>query len=488
MGAVWSGYDTRLHRPVAIKEVHLTATVTEDQRALLTRRAMAEARHAARVSHPNIVAVHDVVADRGMPCLVMRLVEGHSLAQQVRSDGPLSPAEAANIGIALVDALTAAHGAGVVHRDVKPSNVLLTDDEVLLTDFSIATDSTRNTLSAGSGALGSPGYIAPERLNGEPTGAEADLFGLGATLFCAVEGRGPFDRADPLASLLATATNPHPMPKRAGPLAPLLDSLLSKQPADRPDLSEIRTALLAVARDPGADLPSEPTTDSGVPRHTVDRPPPAHVAPRNKRRATLLVAAAVIVACAAAMLVTAAVRSSGGNSNGHAAVAAAALPTSAPTTTVTSSPLGTTLPSAAAAHRPSSPPASPSASTSPSGKASSAPTTTPAPVGETTSATLSVSPASYLGSCSGDVALTVQLSVVVSAPAIPVRYRVSLAPGNGEIANGTGTSGDDATFTSSDQASVSFAGGSGTYAVQAAIDAPSPYTPVPATIRVVCLG
>jgi serine/threonine protein kinase len=486
MGTVWSGYDTRLHRPVAIKEVHLTATATEDQRALLTRRAMAEARHAARVSHPNIVAVHDVVADRGMPCLVMRLVEGHSLAQQVRSEGPVSPAEAATIGISLVDALTAAHRAGVVHRDVKPSNVLITDDEVLLTDFSIATDSARNTLSAGGGALGSPGYIAPERLNGEPTGAAADLFGLGATLFCAVEGRGPFDRADPLASLLATATYPHPMPKRAGPLAPLLDSLLSKHPDERPNLTEIRSALLAVARDPGADVPSEPTTDPDVPRHPMDRPPPAHVAPGSRRRTSLLVAAAVIVACAAATLVTAAVRSSGGHRNGNAAVAAAALPTSAPTTG-TPSPLGTSLPSATPAHRPSSPPPSLSASAaaSPRSKASSEPTT---PAGQTTSATLSVSPASYLGPCSGDVALTVQLSVVVSAADIPVRYRLMLAPGNGEIASGAGTAGDDATFANSDKVSVSFAGGSGTYAVQAAIEAPSPYTPVPATIHVVCIG
>lgn len=215
MGTVWRGYDTRLHRPVAVKEVNLPNTATDDQRTLMTRRAMAEARHAAKVSHPNIVAVHDVVAERGMPCLVMRLVEGRSLGETVRSTGPVSPVQTAQIGIALVDALAAAHRGGVVHRDVKPSNVLLTDDgEVLLTDFSIATDSMRGTMSAGSGALGSPGYIAPERLNGQTTGREADLFGLGATLFCAVEGFGPFDRHDPLAALLATATTPHPAPKR----------------------------------------------------------------------------------------------------------------------------------------------------------------------------------------------------------------------------------------------------------------------------------
>jgi serine/threonine protein kinase len=302
MGTVWRGYDTRLRRRVAIKEVHLAAAVTDEQRKVLTRRAMAEARHAARVSHPNIVAVHDVVADRGLPCLVMRLVEGRSLSDLVRKEGPATPARTAEIGIALVDALSAAHRAGVVHRDVKPSNVLLTETEVLLTDFSIATDSEHNTMSAGSGALGSPGYIAPERLKGEPTGAEADLFGLGATLFCAVEGRGPFDRADPLASLLATATSPHPMPKRAGPMGALLDALLAKDPSERPDLAEIRAALVAVARAPEATEPgpvtgpvpdaetslleavspaAPPVSPASVPPDSdrPERPVPAHVAP-----------------------------------------------------------------------------------------------------------------------------------------------------------------------------------------------------------------
>ena len=267
MGTVWRGYDTRLRRPVAVKEVNLPATATDDERTQLTRRAMAEARHAARVAHPNIVAVHDVVADRGLPCLVMRLVEGRSLGDTVRSSGPLDPLRVAQIGVALVDALAAAHRGGVVHRDVKPSNVLLTDDgEVLLTDFSIATDTMRGTMSAG-GALGSPGYIAPERLNGQQTGSEADLFGLGATLFCAVEGFGPFDRHDPLAALLATATNPHPAPQRAGALAPLLDALLSKDPAARPDLAQVRAGLSAVVRGESAQTEELRMSDveSGAP-------------------------------------------------------------------------------------------------------------------------------------------------------------------------------------------------------------------------------
>lgn len=483
MGTVWSGYDTRLHRPVAVKEVHLTASATDDERAVLTRRAMAEARHAARVSHPNIVAVHDVVADRGLPCLVMRLVEGHSLADQIRADGPVSPVEAATIGIALVDALAAAHRGGVVHRDVKPSNVLITSDEVLLTDFSIATDSTRATLSAGS-ALGSPGYIAPERLNGDPTGAEADLFGLGATLFCAVEGRGPFDRADPLAALLATATNPHPLPKRAGPLAPVLDSLLAKDPADRPELAQVRASLVAVAHGPRS---SEPTTDPDALRRTADSQVPTHVAPRSRRRSGLLIGAAVIAVCLAVMLVTTVLRGNGDRPNGSAAVAAAPPPTASATTPRTSGAPDLSLPSAASAHRvaPSPRAAKPSA-TIPSSRPPSQPAP---PTGQTLSATLSVSPPSYLGSCAGDVTFTAQLSVVVSKAPTQVRYRLALTPGNGEIAAGTGTaSADTNTFTSSDPVSVHFANGSGTYAVQAAIEAPSQYAPVPEAIHVVCIG
>ena len=482
MGTVWSGYDTRLRRPVAIKEVHLTASATDDQRAVLTRRAMAEARHAARVSHPNIVAVHDVVADRGLPCLVMRLVEGHSLADQIRVDGPVSPVEAATIGIALVDALAAAHRGGVVHRDVKPSNVLITSDEVLLTDFSIATDSAHVTLSAGS-ALGSPGYIAPERLNGDPTGAEADLFGLGATLFCAVEGRGPFDRADPLAALLATATNPHPVPKRAGPLAPLLDSLLAKDPAERPELAEIKASLVAVAHGPRS---SEPATDPDVLRRTADSPVPTHVAPRSKRRTGLLVGAAVIAVCLAVMLVATVLHGNGSHPNGNVAAAAAPPPTASATTRRTAGAPDLSVPSAASAHRASPSPRAAKPSASPT----SPPPSQPAPpVGQTLSATLSVSPPSYLGPCAGDVSLTVQLSVVVSEAPAQVRYRLTLAPGNGEIAAGAGTASTDGnTFTSSDLVSVHFANGSGTYAVQAAIEAPSQYAPVPETIHVVCIG
>ncbi|MFI5955854.1 serine/threonine-protein kinase [Cryptosporangium sp. NPDC051539] len=539
MGTVWRGYDTRLRRPVAVKEVHLPEAATDDQRTLLTRRAMAEARHAARVSHPNIVAVHDVVADRGMPCLVMRLVEGRSLSQIVREEGPMSPARVAQIGIALTDALAAAHRNGVVHRDVKPSNVLVTDDgEVLLTDFSIATDSFRGTMSAGSGALGSPGYIAPERLNGLQTGPEADLFGLGATLFCAVEGHGPFDRPDPLAALLATATHPHPAPERAGPLAPLLDSLLVKDPAGRPDLVSVRAMLVAASRAPKSvvtDAPADdaPTTplppalDSDATQRVAVGPDAAgpdawaafapegdgrgdngqdgdgresgepsraevasHVAPGSVRRRRTLIGGLVVLLLA--VVVVAAIALRGGTSPGDGSTkvtTSLGAPESAEASAAdASSSAGTSAtPSATASPSGTS---SPSASASPSAAASS-PAGTPVtePVGQVTAADLDVTPKTYFGSCANEVTFTVNLSVTVSDAPTDVRYRVSLAPGDTEVAGGGGTVTDaDKTFQSTDSVGLLFAQGSGKYAVQAVVESPTRFSPVPVQINVVCIG
>ena len=529
MGTVWRGYDTRLHRPVAVKEVNLPNTATDDQRTDLTRRAMAEARHAARVSHPNIVAVHDVVAERGLPFLVMRLVEGQSLGQSVRTDGPMSPVRAAQIGIALVDALAAAHRGGVVHRDVKPSNVLLTDDgEVLLTDFSIATDAFRGTLSAGSGALGSPGYIAPERLNGQSTGPEADLFGLGATLFCAVEGYGPFDRHDPLAALLATATNPHPAPKRAGALAPLLDALLDKDPASRPDLARVRAELVAVVRaaetvvpgdpaaaateelhepvidavssaspasaaaveaaEPGSEAPTVPSRSglgAGVPRVGE----PQHAAPRDGRRLRTIVGALAVLVCAAVLLTFVVLQRGDDPGEGAASpTVSLAAPPSSTQVTPGSPAAGSPSPSATASASVSVSP-TPRASASASRPAAVAPSASPEPVGQVTAADLSVAPTSYLGSCANPVSFAVNVSVTVSDAPTDVRYTLSLAPGDSELLGGGGAvSEGESTFETTDQVGLEFTSGSGTYAVQAAVELPTRFSPVPVQIRVICVG
>ncbi|MBX6751722.1 MAG: serine/threonine protein kinase, partial [Micromonosporaceae bacterium] len=257
MGTVWRGYDEMLHRPVAVKELHLPAQLGDDARAEAIARAVTEARYAARLQHPGIVAVYDIVEYDGRPWIVMQLVEGVSLFQYVQQYGPMQPAEAARIGLAMLDALSAAHAAGVVHRDVKPSNVLLGQrGEVLLTDFSIAFAVGSVTMTNTGVVLGSPGYVAPERVARGRTGPAADLFGLGATLFFLVEGYGPFDNDDPLAGLLASATQPHPRPRNAGPLTPVIDGLLVKDPAQRMTAQAAAEALGAIVGGRGAPPPA----------------------------------------------------------------------------------------------------------------------------------------------------------------------------------------------------------------------------------------
>lgn len=263
MGTVWRGYDEMLHRPVAVKELHLPPQLGDTARAEAVARAMSEARYAARLQHPGIVAVYDIVEHDGRPWIVMQLVEGVSLFRHVQQHGPMPPVEAARIGLAMLDALSAAHAAGVVHRDVKPSNVLLgSRGEVLLTDFSIAFALGSVTMTSTGVVLGSPGYVAPERISGGRTGPEADLFGLGATLFFLAEGVGPFDAEDPLAGLLASATQLHPRPRNTGPLTPVIDGLLVKDPAQRMTAQAAAEALRAIVN--GAPVAPWPVTPGRV--------------------------------------------------------------------------------------------------------------------------------------------------------------------------------------------------------------------------------
>lgn len=266
MGTVWRGYDEMLYRPVAVKELHLPAQLSDAARAEAVGRAITEARYAARLQHPNIVAVYDIVEHDSRPWIVMQLVEGVSLYRYVQQYGPRPPAEAARIGLAMVDALSAAHAAGVVHRDVKPSNVLLGPrGEVLLTDFSIAFAVGSVTMTSTGVVLGSPGYVAPERVSGGRTGPAADLFGLGATLFFLVEGYGPFDNEDPLAGLLASATQPHPRFRNAGPLTPVIDGLLTKDPDQRMTAQAAHHTLTAIVNQAAGG----PVAPPAAPGHAV---------------------------------------------------------------------------------------------------------------------------------------------------------------------------------------------------------------------------
>jgi len=279
MGVVWRARDELLHREVAIKEVRLAPNLTEAQRVEVRERTLREARAAARLGHPSIVAVHDVVAQDGRPWIVMDLVKGRSLEQAIRAEGPLPPRRVAVIGLAVLDALALAHSRGIVHRDVKPANIMLAvDGGVLLTDFGIAVLEGDVQLTSPDALIGSPGYMAPERLRGTDDGPATDLWSLAATLYTAVEGRNPFRRDTPASTIGAILTQEVPPPRRAGDLAPVLMAALAKDPRLRPGESGLRTALRQVSRglpapplSPGPAVSSLPTQES-VPGRRVALP------------------------------------------------------------------------------------------------------------------------------------------------------------------------------------------------------------------------
>ncbi|GAA1245874.1 hypothetical protein GCM10009665_40890 [Kitasatospora nipponensis] len=235
MGSVWRGYDQKLHRTVAVKALHLPDGLNAEEQARLRARAMREARAIARLEHPGIVAVHDVLEEDGQPWIVMRFIAGRTLDQEVQANGPLSPQRAAEVGTQLVNALSAAHGEGVLHLDVKPQNVLLNDKgQPVLTDFGIASVAGA-TAPQTTALLGTVGYVAPERLAGAEPGPAADLWSLGATLYFAVEGR-PAYAADNVAAALAAVMTRDPQPMtRAGVLAPTIAGLLTRDPGLRLD-------------------------------------------------------------------------------------------------------------------------------------------------------------------------------------------------------------------------------------------------------------
>ncbi len=261
MGTVWKAHDDLLGRTVAIKEVDLRQ-LTSVERPRMRERTLREARTAARLSHPNAVTVFDVVEEDGQPWIVMSLVVADSLADVIAERGPLAPERVAEVGLALLSALEAAHRAGILHRDVKPSNVLIGDDgTVVLTDFGIATLEGDVSLTSTGMLFGAPAYIAPERARGQRPGPASDLWSLGATLYTAVEGNPPFDRESPMATLTALVSEDLPVPRSAGRLTPALKALLERDPAHRVDAAGARL-LLEQAR-PGHrpdPAPGAPTT------------------------------------------------------------------------------------------------------------------------------------------------------------------------------------------------------------------------------------
>ncbi|MEU1685657.1 protein kinase [Micromonospora sp. NPDC005707] len=234
MGRVWKARDEVLHRDVAIKELVPPPSLTPEERREMRERSLREARAIARLNNVNVVRIFDVLRTDGDPWIVMEYVPSKSLQDTIAEDGPVTSAKAVEIGLGVLGALKAAHKAGIMHRDVKPGNVLLGNDgRVVLTDFGLATIPGDPNVTRTGMVLGSPAYIAPERAKDGTAGPEADLWSLGATLYAAVEGKSPYARPSAIATLAALATEPLPPPKNAGPLKPVLQGLLRKDPEER---------------------------------------------------------------------------------------------------------------------------------------------------------------------------------------------------------------------------------------------------------------
>ncbi|MFF2508561.1 serine/threonine-protein kinase [Streptomyces sp. NPDC058067] len=279
MGTVWRARDDTLGREVAVKEVRAPAGLPTSEVERMYARLEREAWAAARVSHRNVVTVYDVATQDGRPWVVMELVRGLSLSDLLDAEGPLPPRRAAHIGAEVVSALRAAHEAGVLHRDVKPGNVLIANDgRIVLTDFGIATVEGSSALTMTGEVVGSPEFLAPERALGRTPGPESDLWSLGVLLYAAVEGRSPFRQDTPLGTLRAVVDEEFPAPRRAGALAPVIEGLLRKDPAERlpADAAERELRLVGAGGTPRAD-PASASPDSAPARTSWERTPPAPV-------------------------------------------------------------------------------------------------------------------------------------------------------------------------------------------------------------------
>lgn len=285
MGTVWQASDETLGRIVAVKELRFPGNVDDDEKRRLVTRTLREAKATARIRNTGAITVFDVVEEDDRPWIVMELVEGRSLSDAIREDGPLTPKRAAEVALVVLDVLRAAHKEGILHRDVKPSNVLMgTDGRVVLSDFGIAQIDGDPSVTSTGMLVGAPSYISPERARGQKPGPPADLWSLGALLYASVEGRPPYDRGSAIATLTAVMTEPvGPMPN-AGPLAEVIRGLLAKDPEQRLDDAGARRLLTAVANAPErSDTPAVAETRT-FPLPADPQPTPTD-APRAARKA-----------------------------------------------------------------------------------------------------------------------------------------------------------------------------------------------------------
>lgn len=295
MGQVWLAWDERLSRAVALKRLNAPVGLPEHAADVARERAMREARITARLHHPNAVPVYDVVDHEGAPCLVMQYLPSRSLHEVLATDGTLEPREAARVGAGIAGALAAAHEAGIVHRDVKPGNILLTTDGTpLLTDFGISRGLGDASLTTTGLLTGTPAYLAPEVARGGDSTPAADVFALGATLYAAVEGAPPFGLGDnPMALLHSVASGHIEPPRQAGPLEPVLLRLLAADPEARPPMSQAAAALAAVAAGAGDTVPLPAAAAGAAGAADAAVPEPRSRGASDGRTASLPVAAAV---------------------------------------------------------------------------------------------------------------------------------------------------------------------------------------------------
>ncbi|WP_327268535.1 protein kinase [Streptomyces sp. NBC_01218] len=258
MGTVWRAEDETLGRTVAVKELRFPTAIDEDEKRRLITRTLREAKAIARIRNTSAITVYDVVDEDDRPWIVMELVEGKSLAEVIREDGTLTPRRAAEVGLAILDVLRSAHREGILHRDVKPSNVLMSQEgRVVLTDFGIAQVEGDPSVTSTGMLVGAPSYISPERARGHKPGPPADLWSLGGLLYASVEGSPPYDKGSAIATLTAVMTEPLDPPKNAGPLKDVIYGLLARDPEQRLDDAGARALLTAVV-----NAPEQPAADA----------------------------------------------------------------------------------------------------------------------------------------------------------------------------------------------------------------------------------
>ena len=275
MGVVWEGWDERLERRVAVKQLYRQSAASTKEAELANQRAMREARITARLQHPHAVAVFDAVEQDGQLCLIMPFIPSITLASVLEEGGPLQPEEAAKVGADVASALAAAHTVGIVHRDVKPGNILIADDgSALISDFGIARALGDATLTSSGMIHGTPAYLAPEVARGSEADFASDVFSLGSTLYTALEGRPPFGTDDNTMALLhRVASGQFPPLQHSGQLAPLIMRMLSIDPDARPSMGTVSESLARLA---GSNADSQPAT---VPAPIAEPEPSAAPSP-----------------------------------------------------------------------------------------------------------------------------------------------------------------------------------------------------------------